>query len=144
MKANQIVAAAVLVVATALAPSVLAPSVVLAQSAVLVQPPGIKRTDLMRNDLSAPGREVIQVLVEFAPGVAFPKHSHPGEELVYVTEGVLEYALEGRPPVTLKAGDVLFIPAGTPHAVRNVGSVNAAEIATYFVTKGKPLLVPSE
>jgi quercetin dioxygenase-like cupin family protein len=137
MKTTRILAAAALIVA-----SVLAPSVVLAQSAVLVQPPGIKRTDLMRNDLSAHGREVIQVLVEFAPGVAFPKHSHPGEELVNVTEGLLEYALEGREPVTLKAGDVLFIPAGTPHAVRNVGSSNAAEIATYIVEKGKQLLVP--
>ena len=139
MKTTRILAAAALIVA-----SVWAPSVVLAQSAVLVQPPGIKRTDLMRNDLGAPGREVIQVLVEFAPGVAFPKHSHPGEELVYVTEGLLEYALEGRPPVTLKAGDVLFIPAGVPHAVKNVGSGNAAELATYIVEKGKPLLVPSQ
>jgi len=139
MKTTRILAAAALIVA-----SILAPSVVLAQSAVLVQPAGIKRTDLMRNDLSAPGREVIQVLVEFAPGVAFPKHSHPGEELVYVTEGLLEYALEGRPPVILKAGDVLFIPAGTPHAVRNVGRTNAAELATYIVEKGKPLLVPSQ
>ena len=139
MKATRILVAGALIVASALAPSV-----VLAQSAVLVQPPGIKRTDLMRNDLSTPGREVIQVLVEFAPGVAFPKHSHPGEELVYVVEGSLEYALEGRPPVTLNAGDVLFISAGTPHAVRNVGSDKAAELATYLVTKGKPLLVPSE
>ena len=130
--------------AAALIASLLAPSVVLAQSAVLVQPPGIKRTDLMRHDLNAPGREVIQVLVEFAPGVAFPNHSHPGEELVYVVEGLLEYALEDRPPVTLKAGDVLFIPAGVAHAVRNVGSGNAAEIATYIVEKGKQLLVPRQ
>ena len=78
------------------------------------------------------------MLVEFAPGVAFPRHSHPGEELVYVVEGALEYALEGRPPVTLKAGDVLFIPHGTPHAVKNVGSGKAAELATYIVEKGKP------
>jgi quercetin dioxygenase-like cupin family protein len=139
MKAVRIFAATALVVA-----SVWTPSVVLAQSAVLVQPPGIKRTDLMRHDLSAPGREVIQVLVEFAPGVAFPNHSHPGEELVYVVEGLLEYALEGRPPVTLKAGDVLFIPAGVAHAVKNVGSTNAAEIATYIVEKGKQLLVPRQ
>jgi quercetin dioxygenase-like cupin family protein len=139
MKTKRTLAAAALIIATAFAPSV-----VLAQSAVLVQPPGIKRTDLMRNDLSSPGREVIQVLVEFAPGVAFPKHSHPGEELVYVTEGSLEYALEGRPPVILRAGDVLFIPAGTPHAVRNVGNTNAAELATYIVEKGKQLLVPSQ
>ena len=137
MKTTRIMAAAALIVASVLAPR-RAGAV-----RVLVQPPGIKRTDLMRHDLSVPGREVIQVLVEFAPGVAFPKHSHPGEELVYVIEGLLEYALEGRPPVTLKAGDVLFIPAGTPHAVKNVGSGNAAELATYIVEKGKPLLVPS-
>ena len=78
--------------------------------------------------------------VDFAPGAAFPKHSHPGEEIVDVLEGSLEYELEGKPPVTLKAGDVLFIPAGTIHAARNVGSGNAAELATYIVEKGKPLL----
>src|SRR5918992_6270113 len=98
----------------------------------------IKRTNLLRNDLSAAGREVIQVLVEFGPGVSAVRHSHPGEELVYVTEGALEYQLDGRPPLTVKAGEVLFIPHGTPHAVKNVGSVKAAELATYIVEKGKP------
>ena len=47
----------------------------------------IKRTNLLRNDLSAAGREVIQVLVEFGPGVSAVRHSHPGEEFIYVTEG---------------------------------------------------------
>jgi quercetin dioxygenase-like cupin family protein len=101
----------------------------------------IKRTDLQRHDLSVPGREVNQVLVEFAPGASFPNHSHPGEEIVYVVEGELEYALEDRAPVTVKAGEVLFIPSGVGHAVRNVGSGKAAELATYIVEKGKPLLV---
>lgn len=104
----------------------------------------IKRTNLLRNDLSAAGREVIQVLVEFGPGVSAVRHSHPGEELVYVTEGALEYQLDGRPAVTVKAGEVLFIPHGTPHSVKNVGSVKAAELATYIVEKGKPLLMLSE
>jgi len=72
--------------------------------------------------------------------VAFPKHTHPGEEIIYVLEGSLEYEVEGKPPVTLKAGGVLFIPAGTIHAAKNVGSTNAAELATYIVEKGKPLL----
>ena len=102
---------------------------------------GIKRTDVQRHDLGVPGREVIQVRVDFAPGAAFPKHSHPGEEIVNVLEGSLEYEIEGKSPVTLKAGDVLFIPAGTIHAARNVGSGNAAELATYIVEKGKPVLV---
>jgi quercetin dioxygenase-like cupin family protein len=103
--------------------------------------PGIKRTDLMRHDLSAPGREVVQVRVDFPPGLVAAKHSHPGEELVYVIEGLFEYQLEGEPPVTLKAGDVLFIPAGRVHSVKNVGRGNAAELATYIVEKGKPLVV---
>ena len=105
------------------------------------QQPGIKRTDLQRHDLSVPGREVIQVRVDFAPGVAFGKHSHPGEEIAYVLEGSLEYQVEGKLPVTLKAGEALFIQAGTVHAAKNVGSSNAAELATYIVEKGKPLVV---
>jgi quercetin dioxygenase-like cupin family protein len=104
------------------------------------QQPGVKRTDLQRHDLSVPGREVVQVRVDLDPGVAFGKHRHPGEEIIYVIEGSLEYEVEGKPPMTLKAGEVLFIPAGTIHAARNVGSGNAAEIATYVVEKGKPLV----
>ena len=79
--------------------------------------------------------------MDFAPGAASPKHSHPGEEIAYVLEGTLEYQVDGKPPVTLKAGEALFIPAGTNHVARNVGSGKAAELATYVVSKGKPLLV---
>ena len=113
---------------------------VLALSAAQAQPSGIKRTDLQRHDLSAPGREVVQVRVDFAPGAAFGSHSHPGEEVVNVLEGELEYQIEGKPPVTLKAGDVLFIPAGVMHSARNVGTVTGSELATYIVEKGKPVL----
>jgi quercetin dioxygenase-like cupin family protein len=105
------------------------------------QQAGNRRTDLQRHDLSAPGREVIQTRVELDPGVTSPKHWHPGEEIIYVLEGSLEYQVEGKPPVTLKAGEVLFIPAGTIHAAKNVGSGNGAELATYVVEKGKPLVV---
>ena len=105
------------------------------------QQPGIKRTDALRHDLSVAGREVIQVRVDFEPGVAFGKHSHPGAEVAYVLEGMLEYQFENEPPVTLKVGEALFIPAGTIHAAKNVGTGNAAELATYIVEKGKPLVV---
>ena len=114
--------------------SVLAPHVAQAQQA------GVTRTDLQRHDLSAPGREAIQVRVDLAPGVAFGKHTHPGEEIIYVLEGQLEYQVGDQPPVTLKAGDVLFIPAGVMHSARNSGSVTGSELATYIVEKGKPLL----
>jgi quercetin dioxygenase-like cupin family protein len=113
---------------------------VLAAPTAQAQQPGVTRTDLQRHDLSAPGREAIQVRVDLAPGVAFGKHTHPGEEVIYVLEGTLEYQVEDKPPVTLKAGDVLFIPAGTVHSARNPGSVTGSELATYIVEKGKPLL----
>jgi quercetin dioxygenase-like cupin family protein len=107
-------------------------------------PAGIRRIDLQRHDLAIPGREVVQVRVEFDVGAAFGAHRHPGEEIINVLEGSLEYVLEGRPPVTLNAGDVLFVPAGVVHSAKNVGTKNGAELATYIVEKGKPLLVLTE
>jgi quercetin dioxygenase-like cupin family protein len=101
---------------------------------------GLKRTDLVRRDLDVAGREVIQVLVEFDPGVASPKHSHPGVEVAYVTDGTLEYQLEGQPTVTLKAGESLYIPAGTAHVAKNIGQGKASELATYIVKKDTPLV----
>jgi quercetin dioxygenase-like cupin family protein len=129
MKTVRILTAAVLIAASGLALHV-------AQA----QLAGTRRIDLQRHDLSAPGREVIQARVEIDPGVTSPRHTHPGEEIIYVLEGSLEYQVEGKPTVTLKAGEVLFIPAGTVHAAKNVGSGNAAELATYVVEKGKPLV----
>lgn len=105
------------------------------------QQTGIKRTDLIRNDISAPGRETIQVRVDFAAGASFGRHSHPGEEIAYVLEGTLEYQIDGKPSVTLKAGEALYIPAGTIHAAKNVGEGKGSELATYIVEKGKPLVV---
>ena len=104
------------------------------------QQPGTKRTPLQQHDLSAPGREVIQVRVDFDPGYVAPRHTHPGEEIIYVIEGTLEYQIEGQPARTVKPGDVLFVPAGAIHSVKNVGTGNGAELATYVVEKGKPLI----
>lgn len=104
------------------------------------QQAGTKRTDLQRHDLSAPGREVVQVRVDFDPGYVSPRHTHPGEEIIYILEGTLEYEIEGQPPARVKPGDVLFVPAGTIHAAKNVGRGNGAELATYVVEKGEPLI----
>jgi quercetin dioxygenase-like cupin family protein len=115
----------------------------LAPAPLPAQNVGISRHDLQQHPLSAPGREVVQVLVRFAPGAFAAGHHHPGEEIVYVTEGVLEYRLAGRAPVVLRAGEVLFIPHGVDHEVLNVGDGPAAELATYVVETGRPLVVPA-
>ncbi len=109
-------------------------------SSVMPAPqPGSKRTDLQRHDLSIPGREVVQVRVDFDPGYVAPRHTHFGEEIIYVIEGELEYEIDGK-TFKVKAGDVLFVPAGSVHTAKNIGSGNGAELATYTVEKGKPLL----
>ena len=110
----------------------------------LAQLPGTQRTDLLRHDLSTPGREVVQALVEFAPGPSAPRHAHPGEEVAYVVEGELKYRLDGLPPVFARAGEALFIPSGAVHAVTNMGADRAAELATNFVAKDAPLLQLAE
>lgn len=129
MKANIIGAAALLAIASTLAPHA-------AQAQNLV---GTSRKELSRHDLSIPGWEEYQLRVDIDPGKTAPSHKHPGEEIIYVVEGTLEYRLEGQAPVTLKAGDVLFVPAGVIHSAKNVGQTNGAEIGTYVVPKGKPL-----
>ncbi len=129
MRTNRIATAVALMVASALALHAVAQQV------------GVRRTDLQRHDLSVAGREVIQTIVELEPGTTAPRHSHPGEEIIYVLEGTWEYTLEGQPPMIIKAGGVLFIPAGTIHSARIVGTGRGAELATYIVEKGKPLLV---
>jgi quercetin dioxygenase-like cupin family protein len=133
MRTTRIMAVAGLIVAS-----------VLAMHAAPAQQVGARRIDLQRHDLSVAGREVVQVVVELAPGTTAPRHTHPGEEIIYVLEGAWEYTVEGKPPATLKAGDVLFIPAGTIHSARNLGTGRAAELATYIVEKDKPLLTVVE
>jgi quercetin dioxygenase-like cupin family protein len=130
-KTTGVLAAAAMTVASPVAAQAVAPA----------QQSGISRTDLQQHDLSISGREVVQTRVDFAPGAVAPRHKHPGEEIVYVLAGTLEYRIEGQPTAILKPGDVLFIPYGTVHAVTNVGLDTASELATYVVEKGKPLVV---
>jgi len=106
------------------------------------QAPGFTRTALQTQDLSAPDRVAVVARAEFIPGGAAGKHTHPGEELGYILEGTLQLEIDGKPPLTLKAGDVFFVPAGVPHDGRNIGSVPAKVLATYVVEKGKPVATP--
>ena len=111
---------------------------------LFAQQPGFSRTLLQKGDLSAPGREAVQVRAEFDPGVAAGKHTHPGEEIGYILEGTLVIEMEGKAPVTLNAGEFFFVPAGVVHDGKNVGSGKAKVLATYVVEKGKPIATPAK
>lgn len=125
-----------MIVAIGLALSAVLPFTAQAQSAGAN---GIARTEVVRHDVDAQ-HEAIQVRVDFAREAAFPRHSHPGVEIAYVLEGTMEYELDGK-PVTLNAGQALYIPAGAVHTAKNVGKGKASELATYVLEKGKPVVV---
>jgi quercetin dioxygenase-like cupin family protein len=108
------------------------------------QVPGINRVDLQQHDLSVPGREVVQNRVELSHEAPPFRHFHPGEEVIYVLEGKLEYEIEGEGTRTVSAGEALTVPAEAVHSVKNVGDGVGAELATYFVEKGKPLITLAE
>jgi quercetin dioxygenase-like cupin family protein len=107
------------------------------------QVPGFKRVELQKHDISVAGHETVMARGELSPGVATPRHTHPGEEVAYILEGQVTIEVEGKPPMTLKAGDVFFVPAGTVHMAKNSGAAPAKIVSTYIVEKGKPLATPA-
>lgn len=115
-----------------------------AGAAATAERQGVTRQNLQRHDLGLTGREVVQSIVHVEPGVSFPAHRHPGEEAIFVLSGTFVYELEGRGPVTVLAGESLFIPAGVAHSARNAGTGRASELATHIVEKGRPLLSLAE
>jgi len=125
--------------------TVIATTLVLAGSVgVGAQTPAFKRTVLQQADISVPGREVVTAVAEFQPGATPGRHTHAGEEVGYLIDGTISLEQEGKPAVTLKAGQSFLIPAGTVHNATNTGSGVAKILATYIVEKGKPLATPAK
>lgn len=106
---------------------------------------GAKRNILTKQDLSNfPGHEGVVAQVEFAPGAREGRHTHPGDIFVYVLEGTLTVGVEGKPVMTVKPGEVFFIPAGKVHWGENAGNAPVKVIAAFVVEKGKPLTSPAQ
>ena len=74
--------------------------------------PGLWRTNLQHYDLSIPRREMIQARVDIEPDSPPVRHFHPGEEIIYVLQGSLEYSIDGQPTKVYNAGEALTVPAG--------------------------------
>jgi quercetin dioxygenase-like cupin family protein len=107
------------------------------------QAPTFKRTILQQFDLSAPGREAVQAMVEFPAGSETGRHTHPGEEISYVEAGPFVVEIDGQPAKTLKTGDVFMVPAGKVHNGHPPAGATAKVLATYVIEKGKPVSTPA-
>lgn len=114
-----------------------------AQRAPAPQSP-LKRTILQTHALTTtPGYDGVTVLVELAVGGTAARHTHPGEEFVYVLEGTATFEMEGQPPRVIKPGDAFFIPALRPHIATNTGNVPLKMLSNYVLPTGKPLATPA-
>jgi len=99
----------------------------------------LKRTELQHTGSSIPGREIVQVLTEIPAGVESGWHQHPGEEVGYILAGTVEMMIEGRPTLTLHAGDGFLMPPRTPHNALDVGPETGMMLSTYIVEIDEPL-----
>lgn len=71
-------------------------------------------------------------ITETFPGGAPPMHSHEGEESHVLLDGDILYAL-GDTTFTIKGPYIVNIPAGVPHAFKNIGD-KTANLVVIFPT----------
>src|SRR5881409_1856974 len=106
-----------------------------------------KVTSLMSKDLPEnPGKEVLMITVEYAPGGSDPIHRHNAHAIVYVLEGSIVMQVKGGKQVTLTPGQTFYEAPDDVHVVgRNASTTRPAKFLVVLVKdKGAPILVPAK
>jgi quercetin dioxygenase-like cupin family protein len=120
---------------------------VLGQDVSIAQDQPIKRTELIRADVAdVAGKETVIYIADVMPGGEGARHTHYGDEFVYILEGSLTVTPDGKEPVTLKQGDTAHLaPADGIHAAKNGSTTEPAKVLVVLVVeKDKPLAEPAK
>jgi len=118
-------------------------SLCLMTGTAMAQPP--KVTTLMSKDLPEnPGKELVMITVEHAPGGSNPAHRHNAHAMVYMLEGSAVMQLKGGKEVTLTPGQTFYEGPDDVHLVdRNASTTKPAKFVVVLIKeKGAPALVP--
>jgi quercetin dioxygenase-like cupin family protein len=101
----------------------------------------ITRTELLRSDLAGiDGKETVIYIADLKPGAVGGKHTHYGDEFVYVLNGELIVEPVGKEPIRLKPGETAHMPPDIVHAAKNGSDSAPAKVLVFLVVeKGKPL-----
>jgi quercetin dioxygenase-like cupin family protein len=101
----------------------------------------ITRTQLLKVDLTdIAGKETVIYIADLKPGAAGGKHTHYGDEFVYVLEGEIVVEPAGKAPIRLKAGETGHFTPDVVHAAKNGSDSAPAKVLVFLVVeKGKPL-----
>lgn len=124
-------------------PAILASLLCLGSVRLSAQEPKVMPV-MMKELADVPGKEVVVVTVEYAPGGADEVHRHNADAIVYVLEGSVIEQVKGGKPDTLTAGETFFEGPEDIHIVgRNASKTQPAKILAILVKKkGAPALVP--
>lgn len=100
---------------------------------------------VMSKDLTEfPGKEVLMITVEYAPGGSDPVHRHNAHGFIYVLEGSVVMQVKGGKEVTLTPGQSFYEGPEDVHVVgRNASTSRPAKFLVVLVKdQGAPVLVP--
>jgi quercetin dioxygenase-like cupin family protein len=101
------------------------------------------RTVLKTADLTGTDMEIIIAVLEVPPGTSIARHTHPGEEAVYVLEGATLQMPDGT-EVARAAGSAGVNVRDVAHAGYTVvGDKTMKLLTVHIVDKGKPMTVPA-
>jgi quercetin dioxygenase-like cupin family protein len=60
------------------------------------------------------GEKIMLARVLMKKGAHVPRHHHHNEQVTYILEGALKFAIDGE-EIVVRAGEVLCIPSNMPH-----------------------------
>ena len=106
-----------------------------------------KVTSLISKDIPGnPGKEMLMITVEHAPGGSSPIHRHNAQAMIYVLEGSVVEQVKGGEQVTLTPGQTFYEGPDDVHVVdRNASSTQPAKFLVVLIKdKGAPALLPVE
>jgi quercetin dioxygenase-like cupin family protein len=94
-----------------------------------------------------PGKSLIAVVVDYAPGGASPSHTHAKSAFIfaYVLSGEIESQVNDGPGRVFRAGESFYETPGSRHSVsRNASKTEPAKLLAVFVvdTDDKELTTP--
>jgi quercetin dioxygenase-like cupin family protein len=94
-----------------------------------------------------PGKSLVAVVVDYAPGGASPSHTHAKSAFIfaYVVSGVIESQVNDGPKRVYRAGESFFETPGSSHPVsRNASDTEPAKLLAVFIvnTDDKELTTP--
>ena len=72
-----------------------------------------KLNDLIDREMVV-GNKLMLARVFLKKGAHVPKHQHHNEQVTYIMEGALKFAIDGK-EIVVRAGEVLCIPSNMPH-----------------------------